>query len=282
MLPSGVMRGGRDPGAVLEHQIRTVLGLELEIANSLSWQMEHAPPGTELRAALAMLRDDCDARARDLRSYLHEPDLDDAAPSSAVTAMPAEGRSTASPSEALCLIAAAYGLAASGYAVLTALSFRLFHPELRERAPRHLEAHTRAIGLLHSLVAGVVVDELDAHELDCRCICPMCSLGACGCTVAGRATIEGSWPAAEVGHSDHPGLNITTPRRGSPLAISGARGGDRLVAIDGLPLTATGIDAVIEIQSAIRRHELGEQFVVTICDAAGQNRDLRVAHVSDY
>ena len=282
MLRSEVMRGERDPDAVLDHQVRMVLGLEQEIADALGWQMEHASAPAALRAELATMRHDCEMRAHDLRGCLRQPDLEHAAGTSAVTAMLSQVRSTASPADALCVTAAAYGLGASEYAVLTELSFRLFDPALRELAPRHLEAHARAISRLHSLLASAVVEELDDNGLDCRCICPMCSLGACGCTVAGRATIDEAWPASDTDHSDDPGLDITPPRRGSPLALGGARGGHRLVAIDGQPIATAGIDAVVEIQSAIRRHQLGEQFVVTIADALGETRELRVEHVSDY
>ncbi len=276
------MRGrDHDPGAVLGDRLQRVTSIERALAHGLA-ELSHRPSlGSALRDELTTMRSDCDARVLTLGASPHALAADRPA-SSPMTRLLADARTVESTSEALGLVAAALGLAASEYAVLTQLAFRLFDPALRELAPSHLSAHLRASRRLHALLAGVVVHELDERELDCRCICPMCGLGACGCTLAGRATIDEAWPLTEVDLGADPGLDLTTPRRGSPLASAGALGGERLIAIDGEPIAAAGIEAVIEIQTAIRRHAIGEHFLVTVARADGTTRELSVEHVSDY
>jgi hypothetical protein len=183
---------------------------------------------------------------------------------------------------ALSADVAALSLAASGYAVLTELSLRLYDSVLRELAPRHLTAHARAVRLLNDLLPSVVVHELDRLDLHCRCICPMCSLGACGCIEAGRGWISEAWQAAQPEVDERPGLALTPPRHGSQLAEQGVRGGDRLAAIDGKPLTTSGMSAVIDIQAAIRKHAIGDELLLAIARDAEPDRELRVRHVNDY
>jgi hypothetical protein len=150
----------------------------------------------------------------------------------------------------------------------TELSLRLYDSVLRELAPRHLTSHARAVRRLNDLLPSVVVQELDRLELDCRCICPMCSLGACGCTEAGRGWISEAWQGAQPEVDERPGLAVTPPRHGSQLAEQGVRGGDRLIAIDGKPLTTSGMSAVIDIPAAIRKHAIGDELLLAIaCDA---------------
>jgi PDZ domain len=263
-------------------QVRALLGLEREIEEALNWQLERASAHPELQAALARIQHGCRTRGQDLDVYLSDRDSDSAVPPSALVPLLAEARSAEMLSRVLCVDAAAFGFAASEYAVLTELALRLYDPSLRELAPRHLAQHTQAVRSLNHLLGGVVVEELDARGMDCRCICPMCGIGACGCTIAGCAWISEAWSPAQPDLDERPGLGITPPRSGSPLAAHGVRGGDRLVAIDGQPITATGFDAVREIQAAIRKHEIGAELSVTIAHGSAQPRELRVRHISDY
>ncbi|MGZ4357713.1 MAG: PDZ domain-containing protein [Gaiellaceae bacterium] len=266
----------------MEHRVRALLGVEREIEEALGGQLERATAHAELRAGLSEMQNGCRVRGQDLSVYLREHGFDSAVSSSPVAPLLAQARSAELLSEVLSVDAAAFGFAASEYAGLTELAFRLYDPALRELAPQHLTAHTQAVRLLNHLLAGVVVEELDARGLSCLCICPMCGLGACGCRVVGRACVSEAWSEAQSSIDERPGLVLTPPRPGSPLADQGVEGGDRLVAIDGQPVTATGMEAVREIQTAIRTHEIGDEMLVTIAQASGQPRELRVRHVSDY
>jgi hypothetical protein len=276
------MRGwGRDPRG-LERCVRALRGLEREIEEALGWQLERATVHAELQAGLLRLQDGCRARGQDLSVYLGEHDFDSAVSSSPVAPLLAQGHSAGLLSEFLSVDAAAFGFAASQYAALTELAFRLYEPALRELAPQHLSAHTQAVRLLNHLLVGAVVEELDARGLSCLCICPMCGLGACGCRLVGRASISQAWSDAQSSIDERPGMMMTPPRPGSPLAEQGVEGGDRLIAIDGHPVTATGMEAVREIQAVIRRHEIGDEMLVTVAQANGEPRELRVRHVSDF
>lgn len=272
---------GAAPRAVLGDQVRALLAVERAIESGLASQSSRAGhPG--LDASLAAVQSRCAARAEELERYLCDNDLDRTVKPSPIAALLAGVRSTDSMVRRVCTYSTACSFAATGYGVLVQLSLRLYDPELRELAPRHLRSHAQAVRLLNHLLPEVVVQELDRHELDCRCICPMCGLGVCGCTVAGRDWIGEAWREAGPEVDDRPGFVITTPRRGTQLAGRGVRSGDRLVAIDGQPIRTSGIAALREVQTAIRRHELGDELQVTIAHGGGPPRDLHIRHVSDY
>jgi hypothetical protein len=217
-----------------------------------------------------------------LEGYLRENHLDPTSMTSPVADLLEVENGSGILARALCADVAAFSFAASGYAVLTELSLRLYDSTLRELAPRHLSSHARAVRLVNDLLPSVVVEELDRLELHCRCICPMCGLGACGCTEAGRGWISEAWQAAQPEVDERPGLRVTRPRQGSQLADHGVRGGDRLVAIDGEGLMTSGMGLVLDIQTAIRKHPIGDELLLAIARDAEPDRELRVRHVSDY
>lgn len=271
-----------EPRALLGNQVRALLGVERAIEDALGRQSELGLAHPELHSSLEAMQSRCSVQGQDLERYLRENDLDTTSMPSPVEQLLEVGHSSGILASALCADSAAFSFAASGYAVLTELSLRLNDPALRELAPRHLTSHAQAVRLLDDLLPSVVVNELDRLELDCRCICPMCSLGACGCTEAGRGWISEAWQEAHPELDEQPGLTITPPRQGSQLAARGVRGGDRLVAIDGEPLTTSGMDAVLEIQAAIRKHGIGDELLLALARDAEGDRELRVRHVSDY
>lgn len=271
-----------EPQALLGNQVRELLGVERAIEQSLGRQSDVTLALPELHAALAVIQARCSSQSGNLEHYLRANDLDPTAPPSPVAQLLEVGPSSGILARALCANSAALGFAASGYAVLTELALRLYDPDLRELAPRHLASHARGARLLNHLLPSVIVQELDRLELHCRCICPMCSLGACGCTEAGRGMISEAWREARPDVDERPGLTITPPRQGSQLADHRVRGGERLVAIDGEPLTASGMGAVIAIQAAIRKHGIGDELLLAIAHDAGQDHELRVRHVSDF
>jgi hypothetical protein len=166
--------------------------------------------------------------------------------------------------------------AALGYGRLYVLALRLYEPPLRKLCPEHLEVCTGAVRALGTLVPQVVAKELAHVGLDCRCICPMCGIGACGCVAMSTATLRSAWPAQATGDAP-PGFALQAPRAGSPLADAAVQAGERLLAVDGAP-----VSSIPEIQAAIRKHALGEEMTLRIGGRGGGSREIRVRHVSDY
>ena len=123
----------------------------------------------------------------------------------------------------------AFTYAAISYAMLVELAFRLYDPDLRGLAPQHLNAYAGAAQTINQLIVSTVADELAAVGLECHCVCPMCSMGACSCVSLGQATLSAAWHEAALADEAAPGFPLQPPRRGSPLALAEVRGGDRLL-----------------------------------------------------
>jgi hypothetical protein len=68
--------------------------------------------------------------------------------------------------------------------------------------------------------------------LTCRCLCPACSVGACGCTRNSIATMREYWGQPEPEPSEGLKLHIP-PRSGSQLWEAGLAQGDLVFAVDG-------------------------------------------------
>jgi PDZ domain-containing protein len=177
----------------------------------------------------------------------------------------------------LAAVAGALGGAAAAYATLLQLGLRLCEPEVRELASRHLSAYAHAIRVVSGVLPRTVVEDLNHQGLECRCVCPMCSIGICGCMAAGHHFVEEAWAQPATEPDGEAGFEITPPRTDSQLAAAGIKGGDRLVEIDGEPVTS-----FIEIQKAIRRHPIGEELSLRIDSGSGEVREVRARHVSDW
>ena len=147
----------------------------------------------------------------------------------------------------------AFTYAAISYAMLVELALRLYDPALRQLAPTHLNGYAEAAQTINQLIISTVADELAAVGLECRCVCPMCSMGACGCVSLGNATLSAAWREAAPAGEAAPGFPLQPPRSGSPLALAEVRGGDRLLEVDG-----ERVDSIGEIQAAIRKHPIGD------------------------
>lgn len=144
----------------------------------------------------------------------------------------------------------AYG--ASGYAVMQELALRLYDPRVREIAPKHLKTHLAFSLAVAQSLPRVTAQTLASDELHCACVCPMCSLGACGCVALGRQSIETAWREALVAVPAVAGFAVPSPRPGSPLAALAVRSGDILLAVDD-----SEVRTIPEIQAALRKHALG-------------------------
>jgi hypothetical protein len=276
-----VVDGVRVTGTGVIDQVVALVAMEQAIEEAIGRQASLSGGDSELHGALAEIGVRSRAQRRELEGYLRERGAGPTSQSSPIAALLSVA-GLDGPLGVLSVDHAAFSFAATEYSVLTELALRLCDTSLREIAPRHLASYARAVRLLSSLLPSVVVAELDRQGVDCRCICPMCSIGACGCTLAGRSLITDAWLGARPDDDGRPGLTLTSPRRDSQLAENGVHSGDRLVEIDGHQLTAVGWEAITEIQAAIRTHAIGEELTVRVATGSAEPREIRVRHVSDY
>jgi hypothetical protein len=172
---------------------------------------------------------------------------------------------------------AAFNYAAMGYAILTELAFRLYEPPLRELARKHLRAYAEAAQQINQLIAGVVAADLRQEGLDCHCICPMCSIGACGCVAIATRQISAAWRETAPEPAESPDFILQPPRPDSELARAGVQGGERLLAVDD-----RSIQAFTDVQAAIREHQIGEAVRFRFQRGAEPPREVLVRHVGDY
>jgi hypothetical protein len=161
--------------------------------------------------------------------------------------------------------------------MLFEVALRLYEPRLREIAPRHLKAHADAALLTARLIPAVVAWQLAEDGLHCACICPMCGLGACGCVAYGTETLTSAWRDAVTTESEPPAFVLLTPRQESQLARAGVQGGELVLAVDGQQVHDRD-----GLQTALRKHQLGDEVRLLIQRGSESPRELKVRHVSDY
>lgn len=254
-------------------RVSELLGVEQAIAEALENQQNLAHANANVAAALDRFLETPRAHARALAEYLRD-ETAAAAPDPVVGQLTnAFGTLTA----ALRADYAAFNYAAIGYASLFEAALRLYDPALRELAPRHLRAYAEAAQTVNQLIASATAHELVQEGLECECICPMCSIGACGCVALGTATINTAWAEAAPVPAAGDGFPLQRPRPDSQLATAGVQAGDRLLAIDD-----EHVAKIPDIQAAIRKHALGEEMRLLIQRGSEEPRELRVQHVGDY
>lgn len=154
------------------------------------------------------------------------------------------------------------------------MSLRLYVPTLRELAPQHLQDYAQAV---NHIIAPVVAWELLQDDLGCNCICPMCTMGVCGCVSACTAWIDEVWQEAALAADRPPGFLLQAPRPGSQLGLAGAQGGERLLEVGGQP-----VQNFYDIQTAIRRHAIGEEVCLRVVGASDGVRDIIARHLGDH
>lgn len=265
----------------LQDRLMQLMADETEIVRALERQIAHAPMHPEASKTLTSVHNAIKGHGDSLRSQLEvSPDSVPAAQSPIGVlfdvASPSRG-GTELLSNNLRADFAAFNYAALGYAALFEMSLRLYVPALREIAPQHLEDYAQAARAVNHVIASVVAWELLQDDLSCSCICPMCTVGACGCVFACTSTIAEVWQEAALAVDSPPGLLLQAPRPGSQLLLAGVQGGDRLLEIDGQPVQKP-MDGLV----AIRRHAIGEEVRLRIMDSSGEGRDIIVRHLSDY
>ena len=259
-----------DPAALLRENALRLLGLELGIEERLARRRELRSFPEAASSVLSEIADACAAERAQLEAWLGDGGL---AAAAAPLEEEASGAGPAAMIEADCVVVARVAAASSA---LVTLALRLYDPTLREIAPRHLRLWTATTVRLMRLIPGLTVAALDQQGLSCRCICPMCSIGACGCRAAGRAHVDGTWVAAASAADGSPGLVLPPPREGSQLAGAGVRGGDRLLAVDGQPVVT-----FMDVQKGLRGHGIGGEAVLSISRGDGEPQEVRVRHVGD-
>jgi hypothetical protein len=169
---------------------------------------------------------------------------------------------------------AAAALAIAAYGALYASARLLFENDVCDLADAHVAEWAVELAVLNDLLAPAVHAELLSGGLTCRCVCPTCGIGACGCTRNSIDTIREYWDRPALEPSNLLELRLP-PRPGSQLAEAGLERGDRIISVDG-QLVHTNA----EIQRALRGHPIGESMTMQVV-RAGEPQEIRVVRVSD-
>lgn len=266
-----------DPEVLLRDQVRSLVATETAIAQALDAQSELMSHRARLHTELVEVRGRSVEQRQRLEEYLGEAGAASTVPASLASTLLSEATASRQLERVLSADYAAFAFAASDYALLTQLSLRLFDPSLRELAPRGLNSYVKAMQRMSELLPGIVVEGLDEAGSECRCVCPMCSLGACGCTAAGQMFIRGAWKQPAADGDPVSGLVLSRPRTGSQLADNDVRAGDRLIEVDG-----RGIESFLDVQKGIRAHAIGDEVTLSIARGPDAPREVRVKHVGEY
>jgi hypothetical protein len=274
----------REHEQTLRRHVAEIVALESDIERALERQLEEVHAHPETAAVVRHFREIARSQREALEAYLERPGDETVEPTgTAVSALfgasagEADGVQTPTVSDVLRADYTAFNFAAISYATLCEMGLRLYDPPLREIALRHLRAYAEATQQIDQLIASVVAWELEQQGLECRCICPMCSMGVCGCVAAGTYYVNEAWreTAPSSGETER-GFLLLPPRAGSPLSLTDAQGGDRLLEVDDQP-----VESIAEIQTAIRKHSLGEEVRVLVQRGSESPRVIRASHVSD-
>lgn len=161
------------------------------------------------------------------------------------------------------------------YASLYTAARLMYRPEICDLADAHAAAWIEAFHELNDALPDVLAADLQQQDLVCRCVCPACGIGACGCVRNSIETIRDVW--GRPGLAAEEGLELLVPPRpGSQLAEAGLERGDRIVGVDG-----DGVNATPDLQRGLRRHEMGDPVTLRVL-RGGETVDLQVARVSDF
>jgi len=265
------------PGQETLRRVMELLALESDLESAVGPQAQamHAYP--EAASAVEHFHSMIIGHQEALKSYLERRGESADPTESVVRVFVGDGSHPQVVSDILRNDYTAFTYAAISYAMLVELAFRLFDPALRELAPKHLNGHAAAAQTINQLIISTVADELAAVGLECRCVCPMCSMGACGCVSLGNAMLSAAWRETPPTGEPEPGFALQRPRSGSPLALAGVQGGDRLLQVDG-----QRVDSIGEIQAAIRKHPIGDHVHLLLQRGSTTTREVEVKHIGDY
>jgi hypothetical protein len=96
-------------------------------------------------------------------------------------------------------IIAAAAFAVVAYGALYASARLLYESEVCDLAGAHAADWSHELPALNDLLAPTVHRELLSDGLTCRCVCPTCGIGACGCAWNSIDTIREHWGPAWAG-----------------------------------------------------------------------------------
>lgn len=171
-------------------------------------------------------------------------------------------------------LAGAAAAAVVAYGGLYAAARLQYENELCDLADAHAADWASELQAINDLLPRAVHAELLEASLTCRCVCPACSIGACGCTRNSIETIREHWGRPGVEPSEGLELRIP-PRPGSQLSEAGLERGDLVLAIDGEVVHTNS-----ELQRALRRHPIGEAMPVQVI-RSGRTEEIGIARISD-
>ncbi len=249
---------------------------------------EHADTSALLGRVRALAEDHLEAlRIRLMGIDVREPDLPPLPGPAAPGGNDKVGRPSG-PSAALQRLFTLLSEATFGYSLLHVVAHRQLDSSwaveqgnTADLAEELLKEYARVLEVVDSKAGEVTVWELSRQGLECRCVCPSCSLGICLCWIHGTATtaearrpvlVRDAAPGAA-------GLPVTLPRQESVALLAGVVEGDAIVAIDGAGVGGdAGLDATIGgFQRAITSHPAGETIRLRVRDPSGDVRDVRIA-----
>ena len=260
---------------VIRRSVAELAAFEGELAGRLERAQQPSSGHTDALAAVQRLRPMVLTHRDQLAIYLK--DSGGAEPSGETASPQSTPREATALSEVLRDLCLAFHHCALGYAMLYEVALRLYEPRLREIAPEHLKAHAGAALSTARLLPGVVAWELDRDGLHCACICPLCSIGACGCVALGTETLIDAWRDAAPAESEPPGFVLLSPKPESQLARTWVQGGELVLAVDGQLVRGRQ-----EVQDALRKRTLGDEVRLLIQRGSETPRGLVVRHAGDY
>jgi class 3 adenylate cyclase len=191
-------------------------------------------------------------------------------------------------SSALQTLYALLSQATFGYSILHVVAHRqldspwaIEEGNTADLAEELLREYARALEVLDAKGCEVAVWELSREGLECRCVCPSCSLGICLCWVHGIATVVDARKPVLTGDSGpaQTGLPVAPPRKDSVALVAGVGAGDAIVAIDEQRVGTEGdLNANIGgFQKAITAHARGELIRLKVRNASGDIRNVQLA-----
>ena len=277
--------------AKLRDHIVAMIGSERKILAVLGPVTKDIEGHTETSALLgrirAMAEDHIEAlRIRLMGIDVYEPDL-------GVPSGPPDGTETAvirpsGPSSALQLLYALLSQATFGYSVLHVVAHRqldspwaIEEGNTADLAEELLREYAHTLEILDAKGCEVAVWELSREGLECRCVCPSCSLGICVCWVHGTATVvDARRPLlAREAEPSASGFLVAPPRTASVALRAGVHEGDLVVGIDDQRVGGMeDVDGMVgRFQKAISAHGPGDTIRLKVRSPSGDIRDVRVA-----
>lgn len=260
---------------VIRRTVTDLVGFEHELAERLERAQQLSSGYPDALAAISSFRLMVQSNRDALATYLK--DSLGAKPSEETTRPRATPREVTTLPELMRDLSLAFHQGTLSYGMLYEVALRLYEPRLREIAPEHLKAYASAALSTARLLPGVVAWQLAQDGLHCACICPICSIGACGCVDYGTETLIDAWRHAAPTESAPPGFVLLPPRRESELARAGAQGGELVLAVDGQQVRGRQ-----EVQDALRKRTLGDEVRFLIQRGSESPRELIVRHAGDY